>query len=86
MVQRAQRRLADPARESDAGPELSLSQLALFEPLDEVPATQHVVLRTERPVEDLIDELEEIVDERAEAQTPSAALSASMAAPPAAAP
>jgi hypothetical protein len=86
MVQRAQRRLADPARESDAGPDLSLSQLALFEPLDEVPATQHVVLRTERPVGQLIDELEEIVDERAEAQTPSAALSASMAAPPAAAP
>lgn len=65
LARRARERLSDPARETDAGPALALMQAATFEPLDEVPAADHVVLRTERPVADLVLELEELLDERA---------------------
>jgi hypothetical protein len=32
-----------------------------FEPLDEVPARDHLVLRTDRPIEETLDELEAFV-------------------------
>jgi aminoglycoside phosphotransferase family enzyme/predicted kinase len=67
LAARSRRRLRDPERESDAGPALALVQFATFEPLDEIPAERHIVLRTERPVWQLVDEIEGILDERAEA-------------------
>lgn len=65
LTRRSRERLRDPARESDAGPALALIQAATFEPLDEVPAADHIVLRTERPVAELVLEIEEVLDERA---------------------
>ena len=64
LAARATGRVGEPDQASDAGAELALSQLASFEALDEVDALRHVVLRTDRPVAAVVDELEAVLDER----------------------
>ncbi len=49
---------------SDAGEALARVQQAEFEPLDEVPAARHLSLRTDRPVVEVADDLEALLDAR----------------------
>lgn len=48
LAERATRRLADPGRISDATPALALHQLGAWEPLHEVSAERHRLLRADR--------------------------------------
>jgi aminoglycoside phosphotransferase family enzyme/predicted kinase len=59
---RAERRLAEAERVSDATPALALSQLQAFEPLDEVAPERHHPLRGDRPVERVADALAAALD------------------------
>lgn len=52
--ERAVRRMADPARVSDATPELALVQHAAFEALDEISAARHLAVRTDRPIGEVL--------------------------------
>jgi uncharacterized protein len=63
-AERAARRESDPDRVSDATPAIAARQLAEFEPLDEVSPDRHLALRTDRPLEALLDELEASLDAR----------------------
>ncbi|MDO8212553.1 AAA family ATPase [Conexibacter sp. CPCC 206217] len=60
--ERAQRRLADPGRISDATPARALSQLAEFEPLAEVTPERHHLLRSDRPPAQIADALAAALD------------------------
>lgn len=62
VAERATRRERATARMSDATAAIAAAQLTEFEPLDEVPAPRHVLLRTDRPVEGLVHELEAALD------------------------
>jgi hypothetical protein len=62
VAERARSREADPNRVSDATAEIAAAQSAEFEPLDELPASRHLLLRTDRPVEELVLELEAALD------------------------
>ncbi|MGA9860329.1 MAG: AAA family ATPase [Solirubrobacteraceae bacterium] len=62
--ERARAREHDTARISDATAEVVAATHGSWEPLDEVPAETHVVLRTDRPVQIVIDELIALLDER----------------------
>lgn len=64
VIERAARRLAEGTSVSDAGPELAVRQLREFEPLDEIPADRHLALRTDAPVDELIDDVEAGLDAR----------------------
>jgi uncharacterized protein len=64
IASRARAREDDPANVSDASAELTARQVAEFEPLDEVPADRHLTLRTDRPVETMLDEFEAALDAR----------------------
>jgi predicted kinase len=66
VAERAARREADPGRVSDATSAIASAQLAEFEPLDEVPPERHLALRTDRPLDDALDELEAALDARLE--------------------
>ena len=61
---RALRRAVDPERISDATAAIAADQQREFEPLDEVAARAHIVLRTDRPTEEVLEELESALDER----------------------
>lgn len=62
LRERAERRLGDDARVSDATPALALAQRAAFEPLDEVAPSCHHPVRTDRPVEAIADEIAALRD------------------------
>jgi aminoglycoside phosphotransferase family enzyme/predicted kinase len=47
LAERSRRRELDPSRVSDAGPDIVARQARELEPLDEVPADRHFVLRTD---------------------------------------
>ena len=64
VAQRAAERESDPRRISDATPAIAVHQLAEFEPLDEVAPARHLALRTDRPLEALLDEVEAALDAR----------------------
>lgn len=64
VAERAAARERDPARVSDAGGGLAERQRREFEPLDEVPAGRHLVLRTDRAVEEIADDVEALLDAR----------------------
>jgi len=61
---RAAERLADPDRVSDATPDIALRQHDAFEPFDEVPATGHVTVRSDLPVDALVEEVGDALDRR----------------------
>ena len=58
-------RARDRGRVSDAGVEIVRRQLVEAEPLDEIPARDHVILRSDRPVEAILAEIADAVDARA---------------------
>jgi aminoglycoside phosphotransferase family enzyme/predicted kinase len=64
LVERAARRACDPARVSDADVEVVMRERSTWEPLDEVPASAHLSLRTDRPLEELIEDLRALLDAR----------------------
>ena len=64
VAERAARREHDPDRVSDATAAIAARQLAEFEPLDEVPPRAHLTLRTDRPVEELLADVEAWLDAR----------------------
>jgi predicted kinase len=64
VTERAHRREREARRTSDATAEIAASQLAEFEPLDEVAADLHVRLRTDRELAYVVDDLEAALDAR----------------------
>ena len=64
VAERAARRELEPERVSDATAEIAALQRAEFEPLDEVAPRAHLALRTDRPVDELLAELEAWLDTR----------------------
>lgn len=63
-AERAARRQRDPARVSDATPAIAAAQLRSFDALDELPADSVLELRTDRPAEELVEEITRAVDLR----------------------
>jgi len=61
---RARAREADPSRESDATATLASRLSAQWRPLDEVPAGDHLVVRTDRRVEEAVLDLTIWLDRR----------------------
>jgi hypothetical protein len=64
VAERAARRDLDRERVSDATAEIAARQRGEFEPLDEVAPGAHLPLRTDRPVDELLAELEVWLDAR----------------------
>ena len=64
VAERAALRELDPERVSDATAEIAARQRTEFEPLDEVAPAAHLVMRTDRPVDELLAELEAWLDAR----------------------
>jgi aminoglycoside phosphotransferase family enzyme/predicted kinase len=62
VAERAARREADPERVSDATPTIAAEQVSHFDPLDEVPAARHLLLRTDLQVHRLVETLEAALD------------------------
>jgi aminoglycoside phosphotransferase family enzyme/predicted kinase len=61
-LERARRRLDDPARVSDATPQIAREQFCAFEEIDELPAANVLRLDTARPTDDQLAELALRVD------------------------
>jgi len=64
LAQRARRRDRDVARVSDASEAVVLRELGSWEPLDEVTANAHITVRTDRRVEDTLDDVVAGLDQR----------------------
>ena len=58
LERRAQARERSPERGSDATRQVLREQLTQFEPLDEIPARDHLPLRTDRPLDEALEDLE----------------------------
>lgn len=61
LRERAVLREREPERGSDATWDVIKLQIESFEPLDEVPARDHLVVRTDRPIEETLDEVDAFV-------------------------
>ena len=64
VMERARLREADPQRVSDATATIAARHLHEFEPLDEVKAEHHIVVRTDRDLAGIVDEVEAQLDAR----------------------
>ena len=64
LAARAAEREHDPDRVSDAGPAVVAEQRDRWEPLDEVPADAHLIVRTDRPLARVIGDVLGALDER----------------------
>ncbi len=64
LAQRAADREHDPNRVSDAGLAVVLREQSTWEPLDEVPGRAHLIVRTDRPVEELTADVLALLDRR----------------------
>ncbi len=64
IAERARERELDPHHTSDATAEIAARQLAEFEPLDEVEPDLHVIVRSDRDVRDVVDDVEAALDAR----------------------
>lgn len=62
LAQRASLRAQDPGRVSDADVSVVLGEERSWEPLEEVPAQAHLILRTDRPVQRIVEDLMELLD------------------------
>jgi hypothetical protein len=69
VEQRAKAREDDSARVSDATAGIAAAQATEFDPLDEVPAARHLLMRSDRPLEQIVLDLETALD-RLAAQPP----------------
>ncbi len=64
LAERGARREQGAERISDAGAAIIMRERLSWEPLDELAPEAHVVLRTDRPVERIIDDLVSVLDHR----------------------
>ncbi len=64
LAERAARRERDPQRASDADAAIVRGELESWEPLDEVPATVHLRLRTDRPLQQVLGDVRALLDQR----------------------
>jgi uncharacterized protein len=64
LAQRARNRARDPERISDADVSVALREERSWEPLDEVPGEAHLTLRTDRPVERIVEDFMALLDPR----------------------
>ena len=64
LAQRARIRSRDPGRVSDADESIVLREQRSWESLEEVPAEAHLTLRTDRPIERIVDDLMALLDAR----------------------
>ncbi len=64
LARRAARREQDRERVSDADPAIVLRELGSWEPLDEVRASAHLALRTDRPIEEILGDVIALLDRR----------------------
>jgi aminoglycoside phosphotransferase family enzyme/predicted kinase len=62
LKERARAREREPERGSDATWDVVREQIDAFEPLDDVPARDHLVLRTDRPVGETLEEIDAFVN------------------------
>lgn len=62
LLTRARDRERDPARISDAGPDIVARQAGELDPFDEIPADRVLQLRTDRPPSDSADRIEAWLD------------------------
>ena len=67
LLARAAAREHDRQRVSDADRQIVAAQIGAFEPLDEVAARDHLLLRSDRDVGELVSELGETAARRATA-------------------
>jgi aminoglycoside phosphotransferase family enzyme/predicted kinase len=67
LLARAASRERDTHRVSDADATIVAAQLGAFEPLDEIAAGDHVLLRTDRPADQVVSEITEAAARRASA-------------------
>jgi aminoglycoside phosphotransferase family enzyme/predicted kinase len=65
VEERARSRENDASRVSDATAGIAVAQATEFEPLDEVPAARHLLMRTDRPLDQIVLDLETALDHRA---------------------
>jgi aminoglycoside phosphotransferase family enzyme/predicted kinase len=63
-TERARRRERQPTRASDADLEVVIRERQSWEPLEEVPAPAHLVLRTDRPLEEIVGDVLALLDRR----------------------
>jgi uncharacterized protein len=70
VAERSARRELDATRVSDATPAIAARQLREFEPLDEVAPAALLLLRTDRPVDDLVGAVEDWLDLRLASEAP----------------
>jgi aminoglycoside phosphotransferase family enzyme/predicted kinase len=63
LADRAVRREHDPRRVSDADVEIVLREEQAWEPLDEVPATAHLTVRTDRPLDEIVADVHAVLDQ-----------------------
>jgi uncharacterized protein len=64
LLERARAREEDPDRVSDASVEIVARERDSWEPLDELASSQHLTLRTDRPVEAIAGDLAALLDQR----------------------
>ncbi len=64
LAERAARRECDPQRVSDADATIVQRELERWEPLDEVPASAHLALRTDRPLAQIVQDALALLDRR----------------------
>jgi predicted kinase len=64
LAERARGRKRGATSASDATPDIVLREREAWDPLDEVDAEAHVVLRTDRSVDRLVEDLRAVLDER----------------------
>jgi aminoglycoside phosphotransferase family enzyme/predicted kinase len=62
LIERAARRLHDRERVSDADVAVVLREQDSWEPLDEVPANAHLVLRTDRQLQEIVGDVLALLD------------------------
>jgi hypothetical protein len=49
---------------SDADLEVVMRERSTWEPFDEIPASAHLALRTDRPLEEIIEDVRAMLDRR----------------------
>ena len=64
LRRRAAERDRDPHRVSDASLEVVLREAQRWEALDEVPAERHLLVRSDRPVGRILQDLADLLDRR----------------------
>jgi uncharacterized protein len=64
LAARAARRAHDPRRVSDADLDVVLRERSSWEGLDEVPARDHIVVRTDRSLQELLEDVRALLDRR----------------------